>query len=123
MGSLWHQKLKDSVTNKFYFDLLTNWQKMLESISYTNPMNMPLWYNPHISRSTLFNKQLYSKGCVYISDICKNDGQILSCEELIDVYHQSCNFLEYHRLKMGLTYYLKRFIFWSYDSPDATHSK
>ena len=33
MGSLWHHQLKETVTNRFYYDLLTNWQRILEGIA------------------------------------------------------------------------------------------
>ena len=83
-------------------------------------MNMPLWYNLHISRLPLFNKNLY-EGCIHIADIFKSDGKILSGNEIYDLYYQHCNFLEYHRLKTGLSNYMVQF-FQAYIKANATHS-
>ena len=61
MGPLWHKK--SSTTNSFYCDLLTDWQKIMEVMAYNKPMNMPLWYNPHLSAISFFNKDMYLCGC------------------------------------------------------------
>ena len=98
MGSLWQQKLKKTVTNPFYYDLLNNWQQFLEAVSLFNPMCMPLWYNPLISKSELFIKNLYSNGCIYVADAYYASGELLSCKDLNELYNYHCNFLDYHRL-------------------------
>ena len=107
MGSLWHRKHKETVTNPFYQDLLSNWQQFQEAVSPRNIMTMPLWYNPCIAKSGIFLKNLYTSGCVYIADLYSGTGEILSRNDLTDLYHQQCNFLDYHRLKTGLAKYLR----------------
>ena len=107
MGSLWHLKLKEKVTNVFYLDILTNWHKFWQLMSYRDPLSMPLWYNPHISKYELFIKNLYSNGCIHVSDVCKGNAVILTPGELSGLYHYCPNFLEYQRLKSGVTKFLK----------------
>ena len=109
MGPLWHQRLKDNTSNPFYYSLLSNWEQFFRTISKNDPMSMPLWYNPFISKSVLYNKSMYYNGCIYIADICKGRGEILSCDELNELYHHNLNFLDYHRLKLGLNNYVKKF--------------
>ena len=109
MGSLWHQKLKDATTNSFYQNLLTNWQLILGQLSQNNAISMPLWYNPLIIKSVLYDKSMYSNGCTYIADVCKSTGELLSFNELSEIYHGCFNFLDYHRLKLGFKNYCKKF--------------
>ena len=109
MASLWHQNLKKNVSNKFYYDLLTSWKQILEVNTINKPINMALWYNPHISKSNFFQKNMYINGCIFISNVCNMYGQILSCDVLVEFFHHHCSFLDYYRLKTGLTNYLKKF--------------
>ena len=109
MGSLWHQNLKRNVSNKCYYDLLTSWQQILEVTTISKPMNMPLWYNPHISKSIFFQKNMYLNGCILIADVCNMDGQVLSCDVLVEFFRHHCGFLDYYRLKTGLINYFKKF--------------
>ena len=101
-------RLKKNVTNNFYYDLLTSWQHILEVITISESMNMLLWYNPHISKSNFFQKNMYVNGCIFIADVSNMDGQTLSCDILVEFFHHHCSFLDYYRLKTGLTNYLKK---------------
>ena len=111
MGPLWHSKAKDTTTNTFYSNLLIQWGQILETLPINDPMNMPLWYNPRICKSILFNKNLHLNDCIYIADVCKDNGEILSCDEISSLYHCHFNFLDYHRLKTGLLAYFKHLNF------------
>ena len=89
----------------FYKDVLTNWQQFLEAISSTNVITMPLWYYPPISKSGLFVEKMYANACVHIADVYNGTGELLSCNDRRDLYHHQCNFIDYHRLKTGLSNY------------------
>ena len=67
MGSLWHQNLKKNVSNKFYYDLLTSWQQILEVTTISKPMNMPLWYT-HLE--VHFFSEKYVLKWLYIDSRC-----------------------------------------------------
>ena len=52
---------------------------------------------------------MYVNGCILIADVCNMDGQILSCDVLVEFFRHHCSFLHYYRLKTGLTNYFKKF--------------
>ena len=76
---------------------------MLEVITFGEPMNMSLWYYQNISKSTFFQKNIYVNGRIFIADVCNIDAEVLSCDELVEYFRNHCDFLDYYRLKTGLT--------------------
>ena len=57
-----------------------------------------------------FQKNMYLNGCVLIADVCNMDGQVLSCDVLVEFFRHHCSFLDYYRLKTGLINYFKQAI-------------
>ena len=80
---------------------------MLEKISESAVLYGPLWYNSKISTHPLFEVELYKKGILSPVDVLTNTGEIMSKRNIELSYNVSLNFLNYYRLKLCLTGYLK----------------
>ena len=65
-------------------------------------LTCPLWYNPNISKETLFLPQCYRIGIIYPIDLCNREGNMLTLEEVRKNYHVNLHFLDYYRLQSGI---------------------
>ena len=73
MGVVWHRNYLPKIANPFLKEVLSCWitfHKKFQPVSKAEAMCTPIWNNPNISSTSLFNNNLYKKGCVYIADIC-----------------------------------------------------
>ena len=95
------------IKNKFWHDALLSWTymcKQIEPKNYLELCQLPIWYNPSISKHPLFLPELYNKGINLIGDVLDDNGQIFTREELINRTRlNTLNPLNYLRLKIGIT--------------------
>ena len=98
MGSLYCTKIIDKTSNKFWVDILYNWKRLLHNLkgSAQSCFTCPLWYNPNISKETLFLPQCYSR-----------EGNMLTLEEARKNYPVNLHFLDYYRLQSGIEKFKK----------------
>ena len=86
------------------------WRDVLLSCKRIEPKNclelcqLPIWYNPLISKQTLFFLELENKCINLIGYVIDSNGQIFTREELINRTRlNTLNPLNYLRLKIGIT--------------------
>ena len=109
MGTLWHQNLKPKISNPFWHDIFSSWiefQHKYKATSKESAACTPLWNNPKISTTAIFNSNLYKNGCTYIADLCDTKYQIYDIPTIRRTYKTTPNFLEYLRMTKGLNNYL-----------------
>ena len=111
LGSTYSLNLARNINNKFWAEILNCWSQLtreLPSKNMRDPLSIPMWYNPSISKSELFFPNWYSKGVISVSDLLSSDGQIISIQDLKSGYNIKTNFLEYHRVTSNLQVYLSK---------------
>ena len=95
------------IQNKFWRDALLSWTNMCKRIEPKNFLELcqlPIWYNPLISKHPLFLPELNNKGINLIGDVIDSNGQIFTRDELINRTRlTTINPLNYLRLKIGIT--------------------
>ena len=64
-------------------------------------MGINLWKNSNIkiNNNPVFYRRWYEKNIIFIKDLLKPDGQMLSFEQFIDKYGLHCHFLEFLGIK------------------------
>ena len=91
--------------NRFWKDVLSAWACVLQDIrqkcNIYEKLHVPLWYNPEITRATLYIPELYQQGILYPIDLTRN-GDIMTRENIALFYKISLDFLTYHRLYLCL---------------------
>ena len=104
MGPLYCANIIDKTINKFWVDILYNWKRLLYNLmgSAQSCFTCPLWYNPNISKETLFLSQCYRAGIIYPVDLCNREGNMLTLEKLRKTYSVNLHFLDYYRLQPGI---------------------
>ena len=104
MGSLCCAKIINKISNKFWVDILYNWKRLLHNLmgSAQSCFICPLWYNPNISKETLFLPQYYRAGIIYPVDLCNSEGNMLTLEEVRKNFPVNLHFLDYYRLQSGI---------------------
>ena len=109
MGSLYCAKIIDKTSNKFRVDILYKWKRILHNQmgSAQSCLTCPLWYNPNISKETLFLPQCYRAEIIYPIDLCNREGNMLTLEEVRKNYHVNLHFLDYYRLQSDIEKLIK----------------
>ena len=74
-------------------------------IANDHPKLSAVWYSPEVTSTSLFVPELFYKGILYPIDLIYN-GNILSRENLMQIYNISIDFLTYHRLYSSLKKYI-----------------
>ena len=94
------------IQNKFWHDTLLSWTYMCKRIKPKNFLELcqlPIWYNPLISKYPLFLPDLNKRGINLVGDILNSNGQIITREELMNKTNLiTLNPLNYLRLKVGI---------------------
>ena len=109
-GIQWFEHLVSKSKNQFWKDVFLAWIKISRPIkSNIELTSSVLWYNPDISDTPLFYPSWFRNGITFVRDVLNNEGQIMSEAEIENLYgFKFTNFLEYHRLKILLTRFLKK---------------
>ena len=68
-----------------------------------------IWYNPDISKNTLYFPDWYNKGIHLVSDIVDTDGQILSLMELSSKFNLKVNLLNYYTMKAKIQLFTSKY--------------
>lgn len=88
--------------NTFWTDVFGAWKKICELSKLQTVNEMPLWYNDKIKigHKSIFFKEWYSKGILFINDIFKNmqDMTFYSHAEFTQIFNTSTGFLQFHGL-------------------------
>ena len=105
VGSDWTVQRAKQMDNHFWKDVLSAWACVLQNIhqkcSIYEKLHVPLWYNPEITRATLYIPELYQQGILYPIDLTRN-GDIMTRENIALFYNISLDFFTYHRLYLCL---------------------
>ena len=108
----WCNSLLQRMTNTFWMDVIKDWQIFCRKQQTSNNidiLNSCLWYNPQISREVLYFSTWFKNGIFLIGDIMNEYGQILPIEVLRETYNIKPNILDYHRIKVLVQNYIKKF--------------
>lgn len=85
--------------NSFYIQVFSFWHDYFsqESLQSVDIIRQPLWLNSNIlvAGKPVYYKRWIDKGIIFISDVCNNEGKILSRETICDKFDININFLEY----------------------------
>ena len=108
----WCKYLCDKITNHFWKDVINAWQAVAESClvrTLDDLLNTPLWYNKHISKSTLYYPKWHEKEIRFLRNFLSERNAPLPMEDLKKKYHlQNINYLEYYREKLLVKCYLSK---------------
>ena len=92
------------ISNRFWNEIIRTWSNFSVNTpisSNQDIMYTPLWNNKRIFKSgTCLNRWL-NKGITYVGDLIKDDGSILSLEEIELKFNLKVNFLEYFQIRMS----------------------
>ena len=105
MGPSWCDVIANKISNKFWGDILVNWKRVLQAVlnnAQPHSLTCPLWYNPNISKETLFLPQWYRVGIIYPADLYNSEGNLLTLEEVRNSFGTNLNFLDYNRMRLGI---------------------
>ena len=72
------------IKNKFWTDVLRCWTLMNFQEQVDDPLNQIIWFNTHIKvgNTTVFWKEAYEQGLIYIRDLLTINGQIKNDEKI-----------------------------------------
>ena len=111
MGSLFPLQVSKKIDNKFWIDVFDAWHILFNEQTITNNnqlLSEPLWFNPRLSKETLYFPKWYRKGIVTIADVLDNSGNFLSVEKVKELYSlETINPLNYIRIKTIVSKYIK----------------
>ena len=97
--------LQTRFQTNFWRDILVNWKRVLQSVlnnAEPHSLTCPLWYNPNISKETLFLSQWYRVGIIYPANLYNSEGNLLTLEEVRNTFGTNLNFLDYNRIRLGI---------------------
>ena len=73
-------------------------------------MSSPVWYNPLISKSTIFLPMWYHNGIITVGDLLNEEGYVLEQNEIEKRYNlPKINFLDYYRVKLLINKFNKMY--------------
>ena len=107
-------KSKDlpSKLSNFYKQIFSSWHDLLQNrvLNIQQIQIQPLWCNSNIlvDGKTVCNKQWIDCGIIFIKDICGDNGNILSLDQLSNKYRMHFNFLEYLSLTRAIPHVWKQ---------------
>ena len=103
MGSLWSKILANTMSNPFWKEVLMGWGEFLDkkTLSPTEALSSPMWYNSGISTEPLFFSHWYNAGICVPLDIMQN-GSLMELADIQCHYNLKSNFLEYLRIQICL---------------------
>ena len=103
LGTVWCKTLTHIISNQFWIEVLSIWGDFSEHDfikTSSDILSTPIWYNPKISRLTLYLPRWFKGGIKYVGDIVDINGTIMSLVEIENTYNiKISNFLEYLRVK------------------------
>jgi hypothetical protein len=93
----------------FYQDLIQGWSKLKaesEPLTVQEIQYEMLWFNPFIAigGNTVFWKNRYQNGIIYVKDLLNANGELLLDDDLRAMYNIKFNFLQYHSLRMAIPF-------------------
>ena len=87
---------------KFWQNVLSSWceYNFKKADEITNPRKEIIWFNSNIKVDNMvaFNSDMFAKGILYVGDIMKDNGLLLSLSELENSYGIKMNFLQYYSI-------------------------
>ena len=102
LGSDWAKYLVQKTTNMFWKDVLNSWLRFIEVDEINGNIDIltsPIWYNPLISKETLYFPTWYQKGVCVVGDLIDEQGHILDQKEIEKRYTLKMSYLEYDRVR------------------------
>ena len=86
----------------FYKLILSSWFALKQEPStIANVQREIIWNNKFITvnNKSLFNKNLYREGLIFVNDLIDNNGSFISHQTLVNTFGNNINFFEYICLK------------------------
>lgn len=87
--------IKKNSNNKFWKDVLQCWRTIIDvqKGNCDRMFNEHIWYNPNIKidNKSVFFKDLFKSGFIYIGDLYENDDQMFSYNELKNGFNLKTN--------------------------------
>ena len=108
-GSTWPRKIAKQCSNFFWKEIMRSWSEFLEKYQEQGlgpKSSCPIWYNPRISSAELFLPHWLKGNIIYVSDLLKPNGTVMSLAEIKNIYKIETNFLEHLQVKKGLQKFL-----------------
>ena len=113
LGPDWTKSIALKTTNSFWKEVLFSWIEFIkieEPEGNTDIMSSPVWYNPLISKNTIFLPMWYKNGITTVGDLVNEDGYILEQNEIEERYNlPKTNFLDYYRVKLLINKFNKTY--------------
>ena len=81
LGPIYCERALNLITNPFWIDVIKSWSQMLRQLSINTNADLlksPIWYNPVISKESLFVRKWYILGIKYVTDVVDENGNFLS---------------------------------------------
>ena len=112
-GETYIEEIKSNCTNKFWWDVLEAWKKLilkLKPTSASDIMGISIWNNGNIriDNNAVFYRRWYSKNIYFIKDLLDEYGHLLSYEQFQEKYNVQTNLLEFTGIKTAIVNYLRR---------------
>ena len=102
MGLSRFNVMKSTIHNKFWHDALLSWSSLIsiannDNLDFNRIAKQYLWWNDKIKIGGRSVKYIHWKerGVVFINDLLKDNGTLMSREEFEKVFNVKTNFLEY----------------------------
>ena len=112
------EKVLKDIKNNFWKDVLVSWRNMVRKkdnsyadIKLEDLLKSPLWYNSQIRINNVhvYYKTWHEKGILYINDLTKDDGTLLTYEEFITKYQLNTNFIEFEGLLQSVKVLFRKY--------------
>ena len=111
-GDQWIIKMQAKVHNKFWKDVLSDWNVIISTQKLKNEnqiIRSSLWYNSDVSKHSIFFQDWYNKGIHIIADIANNDNRILGFNDLNSKFNMRSNILNYYTIKTKVDIFLSKY--------------
>ena len=111
-GDQWCSKVLPKVHNKFWQDVLKDWQTLNKIQQPQNDWELLrncIWYNSQISKNIIFFPDWYKKGIYLVDDIINSDGKLISIRDLNKKYNININILNYYTMKVKIELFMSKY--------------
>ena len=105
MGANYVRERLNVLTNPFWRDTLGAWVDFVSRCKPKSPQHIlsePLWCNDNFQDNRLFFQLWANKRILFVSDIVKEDGHLLSFNEFKVKFNIRGTFLDYNQLIMNI---------------------
>ena len=111
-GGDWAIESNIAEQNLFWISVFKSWKTFCQRNIPSNNTEIAqscLWYNSLLSDTLLYFPNWHRKGINFVGDILKTNGNIMTREEMEDIYHFPINFLNYYKVCHSVIKFIQTF--------------